>query len=86
VNAPAPPHALVALGEVVSLYRERKLKCKLEFKEIASRAVLVDPATTPMEAMRLMCEKRVRRLFLRGKRASSCLIEVFWRFSSPQKH
>jgi CBS domain-containing protein len=67
VNAPAPPHALVTLDEVVSLYRERKLKCNLEVKEIASRALVVDPDTPLIEAMRLMCEKRVRRLFLRGK-------------------
>jgi CBS domain-containing protein len=67
VNGPAPPHALVALDEVVSLYGERRLSCKLKVKEVASRAISVDPGATLMEAMRLMCEKRVRRLFLRGK-------------------
>jgi hypothetical protein len=67
VNAAAPPHALVTLDEVVSLYRERKLKCNLEVKDTASSALLVDPDAPLIEAMRLMCEKRVRRLFLRGK-------------------
>jgi len=67
VNAPAPPHALITLDEVVSLYREQKLKCKLEVKEVASRAIFVDPDTMLMEAMRTMCEKRIRRLFLHGK-------------------
>jgi len=68
VNANAPPHALITLDEVVSLYRERKLKCKLQVKEIASRAIFVDPETTLMEAMRTMCDKRIRRLFIQGKK------------------
>jgi hypothetical protein len=67
VNAASPPHALVTLDEVVSLYRDRKLRCDLEVKETASRALLVDPDTPLVDAMRLMCEKRVRRLFLQGK-------------------
>jgi CBS domain-containing protein len=68
VNGQAPPHALITLDEVISLYRERKLKCKLEVKAIASRAIFVDPDTMLMEAMKIMCEKRVRRLFLRGRK------------------
>jgi len=68
VNAQAPPHALITLEEVVSLYRDRKLKCKLEVGEVASRAIFVDPDTMLMEAMRTMCEKRIRRLFIHGKR------------------
>jgi CBS domain-containing protein len=67
VNAHAPPHALVTLDEVVSLYRERKLKCKLEVEKVASRAVFVDPDAKLMEAMRVMCDKRIRRLFLHGQ-------------------
>ena len=67
VNAHAPPHALITLDEVVSLYRERKLRCKLPVDEIASRTVFVDPETTLMDAMRTMCDKRIRRLFLEGE-------------------
>ena len=67
VNAPAPPHALITLDEVVSLYRERKLKCKLEVREVASQAIFVDPGTKLMEAMRTMFVRRIRRLFLHGK-------------------
>jgi CBS domain-containing protein len=67
VNARAPPHALVTLEEVVSLYRERKLKCKLEVNEVASRIVFADPDTRLVEAMRTMVDKRIRRLFLRGE-------------------
>jgi len=68
VNARAPPHALVTLDEVVSLYRERKLKCGARVEEVASRAVFVDPETRVVEAMRTMVEKRIRRLFLRGEK------------------
>ncbi len=64
VNAPAPPHGLVTLEEVVSLYRERKLKCGLAVKEVSSQAISIDPDATIIEAMRAMLEKRVRRLFL----------------------
>jgi len=67
VNASLPPHALITLDEVVSLYRERKLECKLEVQEVASRAIFVDPDTKLMKAMNLMCDKRIRRLFLRGQ-------------------
>jgi hypothetical protein len=66
-NDSAPPHALITLDEIVSLYRERKLKCDLGVKDIASLAVFVDPDTPLIEAMNTMCEKRIRRLFLRGK-------------------
>ncbi len=67
VNAQAPPHALITLDEVVSLYRERKLKCDLGVKDIASQAIFVNPDTPLIEAMNMMCDKRIRRLFLQGK-------------------
>jgi CBS domain-containing protein len=69
VNAPVPPHGLVTLEEVVSLYRKRKLRCGLGVKEISSEAISIDPDTPLIEAMRTMCDKRVRRLFLRGRTA-----------------
>ena len=69
VNAPVPPHGLVTLEEVVSLYRKRKLKCGLAVKEISSQAISIDPGATLIEAMRTMYDKRVRRLFLRGRSA-----------------
>jgi CBS domain-containing protein len=67
VNAHAPPHALITLDEVVSLYRERKLKCNLEVKEIASHTLFVDPDTNLLKAMKTMVDKRIRRLFLHGE-------------------
>ncbi|MDA4115922.1 MAG: hypothetical protein OK442_05145 [Thaumarchaeota archaeon] len=68
VNARAPPHGLVTLEEVVSLYREGRLSCGVRASEVASRALSVDPETSLMEAMTTMCDRRVRRLFLKGKR------------------
>ena len=67
VNGSVPPHALITLDEVVSLYRERKLKCDLEVKEIASRTLFVDPDTKLLKAMKTMIDKRIRRLFLHGE-------------------
>jgi CBS domain-containing protein len=67
VDAPPSPPALVTLTEVASLYRERKLKCQLSVKDVASPAVFVDPETPLVEAMNTMCEKKIRRLFLSGK-------------------
>jgi len=67
VDAPPSPPALITLGEVVALYRERKLRCGLGVNEIASRAVLVEPDMSLLEAMNLMCEMRIRRLFLRER-------------------
>jgi CBS domain-containing protein len=66
VNAQVPPHGLVTLEEVVSLYRGRKLKCGMAVKEVSSQAISIEPDTTITEAMKTMCEKRVRRLFLMG--------------------
>jgi len=68
VNAPSPPHALVTLDEVVSLYRDRGLRCTLRAHDIASEAISIDPETSLLEAMRTMCDNRVRRLFLKGKK------------------
>ncbi len=65
---PDPPHTLITLNEVASLYRERKLKCSLGVKEVASRMISVDPDAMLIEAMRTMRERRVRRLFLAGKK------------------
>ena len=68
VNARAPPHGLVTLEEVVSLYREKRLNCDIGVNEVASRAISIDPETSLIEAMTTMCDKRVRRLFLKGKK------------------
>jgi CBS domain-containing protein len=65
VDAPASAHGLVTLEEIVSLYRERKLKCDLTVKEVSSQAISIDPDTPVIEAMRTMIGKRVRRLFLK---------------------
>lgn len=68
VNTRAPPHGLVTLEEVVSLYREGRLSCGMGVNEVASRVIAIDPETSLMEAMTTMCDRRVRRLFLKGKR------------------
>jgi len=68
VNARAPPHGLVTLEEVVSLYREGRLSCGMGVNEVASRVISIDPETPLIEAMTTMCDRRVRRLFLKGKR------------------
>jgi len=68
VNAPAPPHGLVTLEEVVSLYREGTLRCNAKVEEVASRAISVDPDAELIDAMTTMCDRRVRRLFLSGRR------------------
>jgi CBS domain-containing protein len=67
VEAVTPPNALVTLTEVLSLYRQLKLKCSLEVKDVASQAIFVEPDMNLVEAMRLMCDRRIRRLFLRER-------------------
>lgn len=68
VTAEAPPHGLVSLEEVVSLYRDGRLRCELRAEEIASKAISVDPEATIIQAMTAMSERKVRRLFLSGRR------------------
>jgi CBS domain-containing protein len=67
VEAATPPNALVTLTEVISLYRQMKLSCKLEVKKVASPAIFVDPDMKLIDAMRLMYDRKVRRLFLTGR-------------------
>ena len=67
VDSPPSPPALITLNEVVGLYGERKLRCEVGAREVASPAVVVEPDMPLMEAMNLMCERRIRRLFLREK-------------------
>jgi CBS domain-containing protein len=68
VDSPLHPPALITLNEVASLYARGRLKCSTPVKEVASRAISTDPDTMLIEAMRTMCERRVRRLFLQGKK------------------
>jgi CBS domain-containing protein len=68
VDGDSPPPALITLNEVVSLYKERRLKCTVPAKEVGSPVVTVDPGTKLIDAMRTMCEKQIRRLFVRGKK------------------
>jgi len=68
VDVEGSPPALITLNEVVSLYKERKLGCSVPVKEVASEAVFIDPKAMLIDAMSLMCEKRIRRLFLRGRK------------------
>ena len=67
VDASVAPPALITLNTVVSLFQERKLKCKLPVSAVASKVVTVDPDISLTQAMRLMVERRIRRLFLRGR-------------------
>jgi CBS domain-containing protein len=67
VDSPPLPPALITLNEVAHLFRERKLKCTIGVKEVASRALAIDRDSTLLDAMRKMCERRVRRLFIEGK-------------------
>lgn len=67
VTCAAPPHVVVTLDEVVSLFR-KGLRCNMRVGEVGSEAVFASPDATLFEAMKTMCERRVRRLFLRGRR------------------
>jgi hypothetical protein len=78
VEAATPPHALITLTEVVSLYRETKLKCNLEVKDVASRAIFADADTKLLDAMRTMYDKRVRRLSCAGEKANLSLTGTSW--------
>lgn len=68
VDVEGSPPALLTLNEVVSLYRDRKLNCSLPVKDVASDAIFIDPDAMLLDALHLMREKRIRRLFLRGRK------------------
>ncbi|HUI01257.1 MAG TPA: hypothetical protein VLX56_06475 [Nitrososphaerales archaeon] len=68
VDGASPPPALLTLNEVASLYKERAITCRALAKEVASPAITIDPSFKAIHAMTLMSEKRVRRLFLKGRK------------------
>ena len=68
VDGAGPPPALITLNEVISLYKHGRLRCSLAVKDVASQAIDVDPDARLMDAMKVMKERRVRRVFLKGRK------------------
>ncbi|MDA4112290.1 MAG: hypothetical protein OK439_07090 [Thaumarchaeota archaeon] len=58
--------ALITLQEVLSLFRTDVIESKLRVSEIGSEMIKISSESTLLDALRLMFEKRVRRVFLSG--------------------
>ena len=56
--------ALVTLQEILLLYRNNTIKSTLRVSEIGSEMVTISPESTIIEALKVMFQKRIRRVFL----------------------
>ncbi len=63
--------ALVTLQEIISLYRNDTIKSTLRVSEIGSEMVEISPESNLMDAVRMMFQKRIRRVFLTGGKENS---------------
>jgi hypothetical protein len=68
--------ALITFQEILSLFRSGVIKSKLRVSEIGSEMIKISPESTLLDALRLMFEKRVRRVFLSGRFRTDS-VEVF---------
>lgn len=57
---------LVTLSEIVGLYRSRKVKSNLRAQDVGSEMVSISSDQELLEAVKLMFQKRVRRVFLKS--------------------
>jgi len=57
--------ALITLTEILTLYKKGVIKSQLHLSEIGSNMVEVSSESSLIETIRLMFEKRIRRVFLR---------------------
>ena len=56
--------ALVTLQEILLLYRNNTIKSTLRVSEIGSEMVAISQESTIIEALKVMFQKRIRRVFL----------------------
>src|SRR5579862_342703 len=69
--------ALITLQEILILFRNGVIKSKLRVSEIGSEMIKISSESTLMDALRLMFEKRVRRVFLFGADERASLQPAF---------
>lgn len=77
--------AMVGLSDVLPLYEEGVLGTDLLVRDVASQPVAVGGHTSVREAMRLMFERRIRRVFVKGAKAFVSDREIVSSIFSPKK-
>ena len=78
-------HAMVGLSDVVGLYKEGVLGSSLTVRDVASPVVTVDKHTSVREALKLMFDRRIRRVFIKGTDAFVSDREIVSRIFSPRR-
>jgi CBS domain-containing protein len=63
--------ALVTLQDILPLYKNDTIKSTLSVSEIGSERVEISPDASLADALRMMFERRVRRVFLSSERRNS---------------
>lgn len=78
-------YAMVGLSDVLGLYRRSALSTDLTAHDVASEAISVEPGTTIKDALNLMLERRIRRVFIKGTNTFVSDREVVSYIFSPRK-
>ena len=78
-------YAMVGLSDVLGLYKSGALSTDLTAHDVASEPVSVEPGTTIRDALNLMLENRIRRVFIRGTNTFVSDRELVSFFFSPRK-
>ena len=73
VEGPRNFPALVALQEILVLFRNGSIKSTLRVSEIGSVMVSIAPENTIIDALKVMFQNRIRRVFLSDKRENSTI-------------
>ncbi|MDG6985912.1 MAG: CBS domain-containing protein [Nitrososphaerota archaeon] len=77
--------AMVGLSDMLGLYEAGAIGSDLTVREVASKVVEVDKHTRVREALRLMLERRIRRVFIHGTKAFLSDRELVSNIFSPRK-
>ena len=78
-------HAMVGLSDVLGLYQNGTLGSDLTVRDVASQPFSVDRQTSLKEALSLMLERRIRRVFIEGANAFVSDREIVSSLFSPRK-
>ena len=77
--------ATVGLSDVLELYQTGMMGSDLTVGEVASQPIALDKETSVREALNLMIEKRIRRVFVRGTSAYVSDRELVSSIFSPRR-
>ena len=78
-------YAMVGLSDVLGLYKQGMLGTDLTARDVASKLVSVEPGTKVKDALNVMLEHRIRRVFIKGTNKFVSDREIVSHIFSPRQ-